>query len=68
MLGMLKRDFLGYSRGREEIEMMRAVKAMLDPNGMIALDPDANDEPHLVISLTISASNLVRASKMEVCL
>lgn len=30
-VGLLKRDFLGYSRSREEIAVMRAIKHALDP-------------------------------------
>jgi FAD/FMN-containing dehydrogenase len=31
-VGLLKRDFLGYSRSAAEIEIMRALKSVLDPN------------------------------------
>jgi FAD/FMN-containing dehydrogenase len=31
-VGLLKRDFLDYSRSPEELEIMRALKAVLDPN------------------------------------
>ncbi len=34
-VGLLKRDFLGYSRSDAEIEAMRAVKAVFDPNGIM---------------------------------
>lgn len=34
-VGMLKRDFLGFSRSTAEIEVMRAVKKALDPNGVM---------------------------------
>jgi FAD/FMN-containing dehydrogenase len=34
-VGLLKRDFLGYTRSPEEIEVMRAIKAVLDPNGIM---------------------------------
>ncbi len=34
-VGLLKRDFLGFSRSLEEIEIMRGVKAVLDPNGIM---------------------------------
>lgn len=34
-VGVLKRDFLGYSRSAVEIDVMRAVKAVLDPNGVM---------------------------------
>lgn len=34
-VGLLKRDFLGYSRSREEIAVMRGIKAVLDPNGIM---------------------------------
>ena len=34
-VGLLKRDFLGYSRSRAEIDIMRAVKNVLDPNGVM---------------------------------
>ena len=34
-VGLLKRDFLGYSRSAVEIDVMRAVKAVLDPNGVM---------------------------------
>lgn len=31
-VGLLKRDFLGYTRSAEELEIMRALKTVLDPN------------------------------------
>jgi FAD/FMN-containing dehydrogenase len=34
-VGLLKRDFLGYTRSAEEIELMRAIKGVLDPNGIM---------------------------------
>jgi len=34
-VGLLKRDFLGYTRSAEEIAAMRAVKAIFDPNGIM---------------------------------
>ena len=34
-VGLLKRDFLAYSRSAVEIDVMRAVKAVLDPNGVM---------------------------------
>ena len=34
-VGLLKRDFLGYSRSPAEIAIMRAVKRVLDPNGVM---------------------------------
>jgi FAD/FMN-containing dehydrogenase len=34
-VGLLKRDFLGYSRSAAEIDIMRAVKGALDPNGVM---------------------------------
>ena len=34
-VGLLKRDFLDYSRSAVEIDVMRAVKAVLDPNGIM---------------------------------
>ena len=34
-VGLLKRDFLGYSRSDAEINIMRAVKGVLDPNGVM---------------------------------
>jgi len=32
---VLKRDFLGYSRSPAELALMRAIKATLDPNGIL---------------------------------
>lgn len=34
-VGMTKRDYLHYSRSAEEIAIMRAVKAVFDPNGIM---------------------------------
>ncbi len=34
-VGMTKRDYLGYSRSSAEIEYMKAVKAVFDPNGIM---------------------------------
>jgi len=34
-VGLLKRDFLGYSRSAEEIAVMRSIKSVLDPNGIM---------------------------------
>ncbi len=34
-VGLLKRDFLGYSRSAAEIDIMRTVKRALDPNGVM---------------------------------
>ena len=34
-MGMTKRDYLGYSRSAEEIAVMKAVKAVFDPNGIM---------------------------------
>ena len=34
-VGMTKRDYLEYSRSPEEIEYMKAVKAVFDPNGIM---------------------------------
>ena len=34
-VGLLKRDFLGYSRSAAEMDIMRAVKQALDPNGVM---------------------------------
>ena len=34
-VGLLKRDFLTYSRSPAEIDIMRGVKAVLDPNGVM---------------------------------
>ena len=31
-VGLLKRDFLDYSRSEEEIELMRGLKALFDPH------------------------------------
>ena len=34
-VGLLKRDFLGYSRSAQEIAAMQAVKQVFDPNGVL---------------------------------
>jgi len=34
-VGLLKRDFLGYSRSPEEVALMRALKTVFDPNGVM---------------------------------
>ena len=34
-IGLLKRDFLGYSRTPDEIAVMRALKSALDPKGLL---------------------------------
>jgi len=34
-VGLLKRDFLGYSRSPAEVDIMRGVKGVLDPNGVM---------------------------------
>ncbi|MDK2126616.1 FAD-binding oxidoreductase [Parachitinimonas caeni] len=34
-VGLLKRDYLGYSRSAEEMAYMRAIKQVFDPNGII---------------------------------
>ena len=34
-IGVLKRDYMGYSRTEAELGVMRAVKAALDPNGIL---------------------------------
>ncbi len=34
-VGLLKRDYLGYSRSVEELAYMRALKAVFDPNGVM---------------------------------
>jgi FAD/FMN-containing dehydrogenase len=34
-IGLLKKDFLGYSRSEEEVRVMRAVKLALDPAGIL---------------------------------
>ena len=34
-IGTLKRDYLGYSRKPEELDVMRRIKAALDPNGIL---------------------------------
>jgi FAD/FMN-containing dehydrogenase len=34
-VGLLKRDFLGYSRSADEIAAMRALKEIFDPNGVM---------------------------------
>lgn len=34
-IGLLKKDFLGYSRSPAEIELLRAIKRTLDPEGLL---------------------------------
>ncbi len=34
-IGLLKRDFLGWSRSSEEIALMRAIKSVIDPKGIM---------------------------------
>ena len=34
-VGLLKRDYLGVTRSAEEIALMRGVKAVFDPNGIM---------------------------------
>jgi FAD/FMN-containing dehydrogenase len=34
-IGLLKRDYLGYSRNQEEIKLMRMLKNMLDPKNLL---------------------------------
>lgn len=34
-VGLLKRDFLNYSRGNEEIQLMRELKGVFDPHGIL---------------------------------
>ena len=34
-VGLLKRDFLRYSRSPEEIALMRGIKAVFDPRGIL---------------------------------
>ena len=34
-VGLLKKDFLGYSRSPAELEMLRAIKRTLDPDGLL---------------------------------
>jgi FAD/FMN-containing dehydrogenase len=34
-IGLLKKDFLGYSRSPLEVALMRQVKASLDPKGLL---------------------------------
>jgi FAD/FMN-containing dehydrogenase len=34
-IGLLKKDYLGYSRSAEEIALMRAIKKVLDPQGIM---------------------------------
>lgn len=34
-IGVLKRDFLGYSRSAQELALMRAIKHTLDPHGIL---------------------------------
>ena len=34
-VGMLKRDYLNYTRSPEEVEIMKGIKAVFDPNGIL---------------------------------
>jgi FAD/FMN-containing dehydrogenase len=34
-IGSLKRDFLHYSRSPQELALMRAIKQVMDPNGIL---------------------------------
>ncbi|MFM7120913.1 MAG: FAD-linked oxidase C-terminal domain-containing protein, partial [Gammaproteobacteria bacterium] len=34
-VGLLKRDFLGYARSPAEIALLRALKSVLDPHGIM---------------------------------
>jgi FAD/FMN-containing dehydrogenase len=34
-IGLLKKDYLGYSRSPAELELMRALKRVLDPQGIL---------------------------------
>lgn len=34
-VGLLKKDFLGYSRSQEEINLMKQIKKVFDPNGIM---------------------------------
>ncbi len=34
-VGLLKKDYIGYSRSAEEIEYMKAIKRVFDPNGIM---------------------------------
>jgi FAD/FMN-containing dehydrogenase len=34
-IGTLKRDYLGYTRKAEELDVMRRIKSALDPNGIL---------------------------------
>lgn len=34
-IGLLKKDFLGFSRSQSEIDSMKAIKAIFDPNGIL---------------------------------
>ncbi|MGH8326688.1 MAG: FAD-linked oxidase C-terminal domain-containing protein, partial [Steroidobacteraceae bacterium] len=34
-IGSLKREFLHYSRSPQELELMRAIKRAMDPNGIM---------------------------------
>jgi FAD/FMN-containing dehydrogenase len=34
-IGLEKRDYLGWSRTPQEVALMRALKATLDPNGIL---------------------------------
>jgi FAD/FMN-containing dehydrogenase len=34
-IGVVKKDFLHFSRSREELDLMRTIKSMLDPRGIL---------------------------------
>jgi FAD/FMN-containing dehydrogenase len=34
-VGLLKRDFLHFTRSSKEIELMKGIKAVFDPNGIL---------------------------------
>ncbi|HKK23615.1 MAG TPA: FAD-linked oxidase C-terminal domain-containing protein, partial [Pseudohaliea sp.] len=34
-VGLLKKDYLGYSRSETEIEIMRGIKRVFDPDGIM---------------------------------
>ena len=34
-VGMLKKDYLGYSKSKEEIKLMKEIKKVFDPNGLM---------------------------------
>lgn len=47
-VGLLKRDYLRFSRSQDEIERMRAIKHVFDPNGIMnpgKIFPLSSDEP-----------------------